>query len=199
MRKGRVWLAAGLAAWSAGGAAAQAMVDDAAMEEQRCVWSCMANTPDWSDNPAYNACIAQQCDAAPAPATGPAPGSADGLLGSWSVGRANDGRPYAAVTIPSEDGDTGIFVQCGGGRGSLALGGFDGGIFDMGLEIDGVRFAVPAGPNGYPEVAITRSSSLLAALRQGASAGVVTADGRINLTFTLRGSSAALARLGGDC
>jgi hypothetical protein len=65
-------LALCLAVLSAAPAAAQIedpMMEDPMMEQQRCVWSCLANSPG-NDSPEYNACVKQYCEeigAEPAP------------------------------------------------------------------------------------------------------------------------------------
>lgn len=118
------------------------------MEQQRCVWSCLANSPG-NDSPEYNVCVKQYCedigaevapaDPAPAPkpptaakpplkrpaaAADPAAPSLPGLAvapdaaQAWTMGDTSDGRGHYAGTKDAALGSS-LNWLCGHGMQSL--------------------------------------------------------------------------------
>lgn len=118
------------------------------MEQQRCVWSCLANSPG-NDSPEYNACVKQYCedigaevapaDPAPAPkpptaakpplkrpaaAADPAAPALPGLAvapdaaQAWTMGDTSDGRGHYAGTKDAALGSS-LNWLCGHGMQSL--------------------------------------------------------------------------------
>lgn len=115
------------------------------MEEQRCVWRCLANSAGASD-PAYNACVERQCIAGGAPAA-PAPQAKAAPSGGWVFGdnRQLGRSAYGQVRQGA------IGLACGAGGWPLELritkGLFQGPAMTLMFD-DGGAVTVPAGSGG---------------------------------------------------
>lgn len=132
-------------------APAVAQTEDPMMEQQRCVWSCLANSPG-NDSPEYNACVKQYCEeigAEPAPqeaapqksirpakrptaAADPATPALPGLAAApdatkgWVMGDTSDGKGHFAGTKDAALGSS-LNWLCGHGVQSLlALAPYSG-------------------------------------------------------------------------
>ncbi|MEI4470708.1 hypothetical protein [Frigidibacter sp. MR17.24] len=106
----RIAVPAALAALAALAGSAAVAQDDAAMEVQRCVWRCLADSRDATD-PAYQQCIDTRCNervlfgswgqgrdpAAPAAVAPPPPG----LVPGWSRGRSPALGEGVVFALPS--------------------------------------------------------------------------------------------------
>lgn len=180
---GRVALAA-LAAVMFGAAAAQAQMSGE--EQQRCVWSCLANSPGASSKQ-YNDCVERYCVAprqsvAPKARTDPARG--------WTSHRTGNGAAHSAAI---EAGGRSLSYICQrGGPGLLAIAGMGGGTRGVAVAIDGRSFRqnfVTRGGILYTDA--DPGSALLAALMAGNEVRVTGSDGR-RAAFPLTGSGAAI-------
>lgn len=195
--RGTGWMFIALAAAAqAGPVAAQADVEDSPeMEMQRCVWSCLANSPG-ADSAEYNACVARLCDdgaAEPAPQTNQPSG--------WTVGVTSDGRGhYAGVADPQVQ--TQLFYMCdAAGQSLLKFQGISGEGIVAVLTIDGVPQSVPFLSDGTSLYALAPvDGPLFAALLRGRSLSLRDGPQGPGVgDYSLTGSSQAIARARSGC
>lgn len=117
-----------------GPAGAQDMTREEAEEEQRCVWSCLANSPG-ADSPAYQSCVETIC-LAPKPSL---PRASSVPAAVWKSGVSTGNQAYyAGVEI---SGKSFSFHCTRGGEALLAIDGM-GSRTDIGLRIDDLRYGL---------------------------------------------------------
>lgn len=188
----RHWGAAALvgATWLAGAAAAQ--MDP--MEEQRCVWQCLANSPG-ADSRQYDDCVARMCVGEEPPA--PAAAALALPTAAWKAGAAAGGAHYAAVDVPNA---AMTFVCTPDGAAQLGIAG-------AGSRADAVDFRVDdrvfrlrfVAKKGVLFTAAPPGSPLLGALTGGAAATVLDKAGGHAVSFPLTGSGAAIGAALAGC
>lgn len=174
-------------------AAAPAAAQMSPEEEQRCVWSCLYNSPG-AESRAYQQCVERMCTApqaaqprklprAQAPATPKA---------AWTAGGRGAGR-FAGVEIP---GKSFSFLCQRGGPGLIAIAGFGARTNGITLRIDkqayDLRFVTE---NGILYTAA--SSPLLRALMNGGAVHVARQGA--SASFPLTGSTAAIRKALDGC
>ena len=184
--------------------AARAQAGDP-MEEQRCVWRCLADHGP-ATSPAYNQCVAAQCMGQP-PAGGQGqnqsqgqarsqPGiAAQGKAGAgWKGGRIEGGRTaWAGAEMPG--GAPGIYYYCDrAGRSALAVAGVRGPGSALRLSVDGRAYGLRFSQVGTSQYAapVAPADPVLAALQHGNGVALRDGSGRTALQIPLRGSGKAV-------
>jgi hypothetical protein len=102
------------------------------MDLQRCIWSCLYNSPGAS-SPQYHACVAQMCQqtAPAAPVQG------------WTSGLAADGVTRFAGVAVADGSGRGVYFMCApGGTSYLALYRMAGPPGSYRLVVDGYGYAL---------------------------------------------------------
>ncbi|HET9069819.1 MAG TPA: hypothetical protein VFN28_14335 [Amaricoccus sp.] len=179
------WMAA-VALLAAATLPARAQMDPE--EEQRCVWSCLANSPG-AGSAEYNACVARLCmgDAAPAEAQSQ-PAAPAVPRAVWTAGAGQGGARYAGVEL---SGRSLTFLCQRGGPGLMAVAGLGGDAQAVGVTVDGRAHRLPfVARNGILYTAADPGSPILGALLGGSVAEVATRGG--SAAFPLAGSGAAI-------
>ena len=152
-------------------------------EEQRCVWSCLANSPG-AESREYQQCVAEVClgePSAPEPPAAPKAG--------WRAGAGEGGAWYAGVELP---GASLSFLCSRGGPGLLAIAGLGAREEGTALAVDGRGYRLPfVARNGMLYTAADPGSPILKALRTGSVAEVTSRGG--SAAFPLSGSGGAIA------
>jgi|GEM_PF-3139471 len=170
-------------------------------ELQRCVWGCLANFGP-NTNPAYHACVKDNCVAdgsasgEPAGTSGPATPT---ISKRWSSGSTHDGSAYYAGFV--EDESYGFYYLCDRrGRSELTLTGLQGPGATMSIVVDGVDFPkhFDKGSGGHT-VPLSPDDPLFAALGRGTLVEVRNPSGTKVLRYGLAGSSKALTAAVGNC
>lgn len=176
-----------------------AHAEDDAMEAQRCIWRCLANSKG-ADDPAYSACIAEKCDG---------PSENQSAARKWEPS-PHDGEKRRSV-IGCSDGTndenwTCLIVRCDDGDLNVYFDGTNAGRLEgISLEIDGRQFPVSQGdPAGSPfkERFLGDSRGIVEAMKAGSRVRIVGAEMWLNPgfdTIPLRGSSKAIGRLERSC
>ncbi|WP_207537402.1 hypothetical protein [Sabulicella rubraurantiaca] len=170
------------------------------MIEQRCVWSCLAQS-NGADDPRYRACVEQMCSG-----LGVRPRSAPrraepvrALDPAWRV-KPQSGRPTAAGICVPEGMCLEIACAAPGAvrlRLDPASERFPPSHLLL-LRVDGQDFHLTAPPPDRDGLlAWEATPPLLAALRNGASLELLTGRGRV--PFSLRGSAAAVSTVERRC
>ncbi len=179
MNAGWIVLSLGLVA-----AMAQAQYVDP-MEQQRCVWRCLADSPG-NTSPQYHQCVARHCTAPQyrAPEAG-AP---------WTGGIAADGvTRYAGLTAGSA-GAPGLYYMCDRrGQSYLMLYRHEGPPGMMRFRIGGQEFTVPFDRRrGALTVDVTPGGRFLNALIYGPSLWITDTRGGHVMSLSLHGAAAAI-------
>ncbi|MCW8087200.1 hypothetical protein [Sabulicella glaciei] len=169
------------------------------MAEQRCVWSCLAQSRGAND-PRYHACVERMCSGLGAPPRS-APRCSEptrAAEATWRV-KSQSGRPAAGLCAPE---GVCLEIACAA-LGALRLRldpaheRFPPGHLLL-LRVDGQDFHLSAPPPGRDGLlAWEATPPLLAALRNGASQELLTGRGRV--PFSLRGSGAAVSTVERRC
>jgi hypothetical protein len=153
-------------------------------EEQRCVWSCLANSPGGAAGRAYQQCVADIClgePAAPEPSAAP--------KAAWRAGAGEGGAWFAGVELP---GASLTFLCRRGGPGLLAVAGLGARDDGTAITVDGRGYRLPfVAQNGMLYTAADPGSPILGALRTGGVAQVSSRGGSAD--FPLAGSGGAIA------
>lgn len=160
-----------------------------AEEEQRCVWSCLANSPG-AESRQYQECVARIClgeSAAPGQQSRPAAPATP--RAAWSAGAGQGGAWYAGVEIP---GKSLSFLCRRGGPGLLAVAGLGARADGVAVQVDGRDYRLPfVSQNGMLYTAADPGSPILNALRSGSRAQVGSRGG--SAAFPLTGSGSAIS------
>lgn len=174
-------------------AAAPAAAQMSPEEEQRCVWSCLYNSPG-AESREYQQCVARMCTAPQAaqPRRQPRAQAPAAPKAAWTAGGRGAGR-YAGVEIA---GKSFGFLCQRGGPGLIAIAGFGARGDGMTLRIDrqayDLRFVTE---NGILYTAA--SSQLLRALMNGGAVHVARQGA--SASFPLAGSTAAIRKALDGC
>lgn len=176
----------GALALAGGGSPARAQMTPE--EEQRCVWSCLANSPG-AESRAYQQCVERLCLGPQTPqpqAAARRPGVA-APTAAWRASPVEGWTHYAGVQLP---GDRSFSFLCQrGGLAVLAVGGLGAQPNGVELQIDdqsyGLRFVADKGMLYTPS-----TPHLQRALMGGSSVQVATQGG--SARFPLAGSGAAI-------
>lgn len=179
------WAAVAVLVLSSVSVQAQSAFSEEAMEEQRCVWRCLAEFGP-ADRPEYNSCVEARCIAA-APQTVP----------TWSVTRTVDGKGLAAGAMDRRMG-TQLWAICaaGGGPRYIALSGTEGPGATLTLQIDQTAaFALPFRDQGWVYyAAMTPAGPILQAMATGGTVQLFNAIGTPIFAAPLTGAAQALAQ-----
>lgn len=170
----------------------------AAEEEQRCVWSCLANHGPAS-NPAYHSCVAEICMGQPASGRSPQnrqPAGSAPRASSWTAGVADGGRTHYART---QSGRVIFHYMCRKGeQGLIAIEGLTGAPSAMRVRIDTRPIPVQFGTTDGMLVASAQSgSALLRGLESGNTLSMT--DGRMSVNLPLAGSGQAIRKAMAEC
>lgn len=168
----------------------QAAAQGDPMEQQRCVWACLASSPG-VESAEYPACVAARCTAAAAPAT-PQP--------AWTGGATADGRGrFAGVADPATGAV--LYFLCGpGGRSFLSITGPEGPSATLTLDVDGQRFAIPfTAEGGAYYTPMPPGAPPLVALVTGRRAVILNAAGTPLVTVPLTAAMETIDRALMDC
>lgn len=173
------------ASFFATGAFAQ---DEDPMEMQRCVWSCLANSPG-ADSLEYNLCVERFCATETALSGLPNNGV------PWGVGIASDGiTRFAGLQVPDGQGE-GVYFMCSPrSLPYLMLFAFDRPEGAYRLNIDGREFVLPFDRSrGQLTVSLRPDAQLLDILAQGRWLSVTDPRGYPAASVSLAGAARAIA------
>lgn len=171
-----------------------------AMAEQRCVWSCLAQSRG-ADDPRYHACVERMCSGLGTRPPRSAPRRAETARTADATWRIKPRSGHPAAGICASEGLC-LEVACaapGGVRLRLdpAHERFPPGHLLL-LRVDGQDFHLSAPPPGRDGLLAWEATlPLLAALRNGASLELLTGRGRV--PFSLSGSGAAVSAVERRC
>ncbi|MCV0427197.1 MAG: hypothetical protein K5905_17180 [Roseibium sp.] len=171
-------------------------------EQQRCVWSCLANFGP-NTNPAYHECVKDNCLAG-SNSTGETAAtskpSVAAVTSRWSAGTTFDGKAQYAG-LGDADGTYGFYYLCDRqGRSEIMLVGLQGPAATMHVTVDGVDFphTFEKGSGGHT-TAIASDAPLITALSRGSAIEVRNPSGILVIRYGLRGSSKAIATAIASC
>jgi len=179
-------------------ATAQVVSEDA-MEVQRCVWRCLANSNGTGD-PAYAACVENLCSAPKSDAGGDGASAAPGV-GLWSMGTTADGRGIYTALADPVTANTLYFMCDGASDAWLMLTG----------EVEGPsgQLTVQIGQNGYLlwfeainggyYASTPPGSEVIALMARGGMVQVLNASGYVLGTFSTPVQDNAVALIDAEC
>ncbi len=158
------------------------------MEQQRCVWRCLASSPG-NTSPQYHACVARLCSAQSvtpyaAPATAP----------PWKSGIAADGKTRFAGVDAGQAGGPGLYYMCDAqGQSYLMLYQLQAPAGLMKFRIGTQEFPVPFDRSrGALTVNVVPGGSFLNALAYGQRVWISDMRGNHVMNLALQGAAAAL-------
>lgn len=159
------------------------------MEQQRCVWSCLANSPG-NTSPEYHQCVRTYCAGEDVTAQRTATGT-----GAWSSGLASDGfTRFAGLATPDGTG-RGVYYMCNPrGDSYLMLFAMDArpGMFQ--LVIDGRGYRMPFDRSRQQlTVPMQPHSEVLYQLAGGTWLSVIDSAGVQRMQMGLAGAANAIA------
>lgn len=156
------------------------------MDVQRCVWSCLANSPGAS-SPEYEQCVQRHCTGFSQPAPGP-------VRSDWQGGVASDGV-HRYATTPAEQGYA-LTYFCSKTQSFFTLDHLPVPPGQYRLIVGNVEFLVPFDmARGVLSVNIPPVSPFMDGLRQGGDWLTVQNMQRGHvIRFSLRGADAAIGQ-----
>ncbi|MFA3915491.1 hypothetical protein [Ruegeria hyattellae] len=167
------------------------------MALQRCIWSCLANSPG-AHSAVYHQCVSRLCTEPqyqPQVVT-PAP-----MAPGWSAGMAADGQTWSAGLAVPDGGGQGFYFQCIPGRDSyLMLYGLKAreGVFQ--LSIDGRVYPLAFhGRRGELTSDLPASAPFLNLLGQGHALSIVDPDGAYRASYSLLNAHGAIWQVRAAC
>lgn len=189
-----------LAAAVCGGAVrAQSFEESDAMEVQRCVWRCLADSPG-AASAEYEACVAAQCNGPPQEQNA-WPAAPAAQAPAWYYGATSDGQGrYAGVVDPAFG--TSFYYMCDArGQSLLAINGPEAGLpAPLAIIIDNVAYsAVFSGRDLSSHASVAMTDPVIAALTIGRMLEVRNSSGSPLGRFSLVGSGQAIAAARQGC
>lgn len=161
---------------------------------QQCIWGCLYGPGGGNpSSPAYEACVVQNCVEDGASDTSP--------QASWTTGEVAGGQGVFANIDDPQSGRGLAWVCDAAGRSYFVLDAdLNGPGGAMALVVDGQRFATTFTRNpDWLEASVPPDAPVLTALASGTQAQLMSTDGQILGTFSLRGSSAAISQVRRRC
>lgn len=165
-----------------------------AWDLQRCIWSCLANSPG-ATSFEYNQCVANYCTEEEAPS------SVMPQMAVWSVGRASDGQTmFAGAQVPGGAGE-GIYFMCHPAQAPyLLLHGFDRPPGMYRLAIDGRSYNIPFDMSrGQLTVTLQPGAQLTRLMGQGQWLTLFGPGGGQAARLSLSGAAGAMAQAQAQC
>ncbi|MCL6281966.1 hypothetical protein M3P21_00330 [Ruegeria sp. 2012CJ41-6] len=171
--------------------------DGSEWDLQRCVWSCLANSPG-AQSAIYHQCVSRHCTGPQyqPQAVTPAP-----VAQGWSAGMAADGKTWSAGLAAADGSGQGLYFQCIPGRDSyLMLYGLKAreGVFQ--ISIDGRAYPlVFHGRRGELTSDLPASAPFLNLLGQGRVIAIVDPDGAYRASYGLLNAHGAIWQVRAAC
>lgn len=165
---------------------------DDPMAMQRCVWSCLANSPGAS-SPQYHQCVMNFCGADGSEPDTPEPG--------WTFGLAGDGRTYSAGIAFQDNSGRGLYYMCSqSGESYLVLYRMAGLAGPYRLRVDGVDHWMNFDRSRVElTTPLHRTSPFIGVLAAGTSIQVFDAAGAFVMQVGLRNARNAIGDAIGTC
>ncbi|MFV0513067.1 MAG: hypothetical protein ACK5MY_05470 [Jhaorihella sp.] len=166
--------------------------DEDPMAMQRCVWSCLANSPGASSLQ-YQQCVMRFCSADGHETDTPEP--------VWSFGLAGDGRTYSAGIAFQDNSGRGLYYMCTkSGESYLVLYRMAGLAGPYRLRVDGVDHWMNFDRARVELTApLHRTNPFISALTRGASVQVFDAAGRFVMQVGLGNARTAIGDAIANC
>ncbi|MEX0348505.1 MAG: hypothetical protein AB3N15_03700 [Paracoccaceae bacterium] len=160
---------------------------------QRCVWSCLANSPG-VESAIYHQCVSIRC-------TAPQAQMPARVAQGWAAGMAADGKTWSAGLAAADGSGQGLYFQCVPGQDSyLMLYGLKAreGVFQ--ISIDGRAYPLAFhGRRGELTSDLPPSAPFLNLLGQGRAISIVDPDGAYRAGYSLLNAQGAIWQVRAAC
>ena len=171
-----------------------AAAQDDPMVLQRCIWSCLANSPG-AESLQYNQCVESRCVAAPVQQSAP---TLPDLRSDWHIGRASNGVHFYAGTQAEQGYAFNYF--CTPTESFFVLDSLPIPEGQYRLIIGAVEYLVPFNrARGALTVDIPPGSPFMQAVQRGQMLTVQDMNRQHVIRFSLLGAAAALDTATGNC
>lgn len=188
-----------------------------AMEVQRCVWRCLADSPG-AASAQYQACVAAQCDTPPqegpfqdTPAqTGSgawsnppqsSPAQPPAQMPVWYYGPTSEGQGRFAGVVDSARNTTFYYMCDAQGQSLLAISGPEAGLpAPLTIIIDAVAYsAIFTGAEIFSQTSVAATDPLIGALMAGRQLELRNSSESVLGRFSLAGAGQAIAAARQGC